>query len=369
MIVGAGHVGQAVADLAAQADFDVWVVDDRQQYANAERFPAGRSHPRRADRRGPGLAGGHAADLRPDRHPRATATTRRRSITWPRRRPSYVGLIGSRRKIRLIFEGLREQGIAEAALERVAAPVGLDIGSQSVVEIAISIVAELIARRNLGRRQAPRSARSSRRGIMIAAVVPAAGRSARMGRPKLLLEFDGESLIHRVVTALREGGADRVVVVPPVDAPEAAAIAAEAAAAGAEVLVPESQPAEMRDSVELGLAVLDAEPRPTSVLLTPGDVPGITAGLVARLLDVARDHPDRHRHPDPRRPSRTSRSSCPGTIAVRVRDLPDDAGVNRLVDAHRDRLVEVSVAGPGADRRPGHARGPGTGWTHAGRTA
>ena len=71
---------------------------------------------------------------------------------------SYVGLIGSRRKIRLIFEGLREQGIAEDDLERVTAPVGLDIGSQSVIEIAISIVAELIARRNLGPRAiAPRS--------------------------------------------------------------------------------------------------------------------------------------------------------------------------------------------------------------------
>ena len=63
---------------------------------------------------------------------------------------SYVGLIGSRRKIRLIFEGLRDQGISESTLRRVAAPVGLDIGSQSVMEIAISIVAELIARRNLG---------------------------------------------------------------------------------------------------------------------------------------------------------------------------------------------------------------------------
>jgi xanthine dehydrogenase accessory factor len=62
----------------------------------------------------------------------------------------YVGLIGSRRKIRLIFEGLREAGIPDAALSRVAAPVGLDIGSQTVTEIAISIVAELIARRNLG---------------------------------------------------------------------------------------------------------------------------------------------------------------------------------------------------------------------------
>ena len=63
---------------------------------------------------------------------------------------AYVGLIGSRRKIRLIFENLREAGIDDAALARVTAPVGFDIGSQTVPEIAISIVAELIARRNLG---------------------------------------------------------------------------------------------------------------------------------------------------------------------------------------------------------------------------
>ena len=65
-----------------------------------------------------------------------------------------MGLIGSRRKIRLIFDNLRDAGIAEADLERVTAPVGLDIGSQTVPEIAISIVAELIARRNLGERKA-----------------------------------------------------------------------------------------------------------------------------------------------------------------------------------------------------------------------
>ena len=66
----------------------------------------------------------------------------------------YVGLIGSRRKIRLIFDNLREAGIREADLDRVTAPVGLDIGSQTVPEIAISIVAELIARRNVGLRRA-----------------------------------------------------------------------------------------------------------------------------------------------------------------------------------------------------------------------
>jgi xanthine dehydrogenase accessory factor len=54
----------------------------------------------------------------------------------------------------MIFDGLREQCVPEEALERVSAPVGLDIGSESVAEIAVSIVAELIARRNLGPRGA-----------------------------------------------------------------------------------------------------------------------------------------------------------------------------------------------------------------------
>jgi xanthine dehydrogenase accessory factor len=149
IVVGAGHVGQAVAGLAAQADFDVWVVDDRHQYANRERFPA-------AQRLLVGpieevlpkleitpqtyaliVTRGHGHDQEALFHLAPTAA-------------SYVGLIGSRRKIRLIFESLSEAGIAAPDLERVAAPVGLEIGSQSVPEIAISIVAELIARRNLG---------------------------------------------------------------------------------------------------------------------------------------------------------------------------------------------------------------------------
>jgi xanthine dehydrogenase accessory factor len=159
VIVGAGHVGQAVAGLAAQADFDVWVVDDRQRYANAERFPQVQHI----------LVGPIDEVLRSlEVTPRTYALVVTRGHGHDQEalyhlaptRASYVGLIGSRRKIRLIFEGLREQGVADADLERVAAPVGLDIGSQSVVEIAISIVAELIARRNLGVQAVPPRGRS-----------------------------------------------------------------------------------------------------------------------------------------------------------------------------------------------------------------
>lgn len=149
VVIGAGHVGQGVARLAAQTDFDVWVVDDRPQYANAERFPdAQRVIVGPIDQILPALeitpqtfvlivTRGHGHDQEALFHMAPTEAP-------------YVGLIGSRRKIRLLFENLRDAGIPDSALARVAAPVGFDIGSQTVPEIAISIVAELIARRNLG---------------------------------------------------------------------------------------------------------------------------------------------------------------------------------------------------------------------------
>ena len=62
----------------------------------------------------------------------------------------YVGMIGSKRKIKLIFDDLLKEGVSREALAKVYAPLGFDIGSQTVPEIAISIVAELIAHRNLG---------------------------------------------------------------------------------------------------------------------------------------------------------------------------------------------------------------------------
>jgi molybdenum cofactor cytidylyltransferase len=178
---------------------------------------------------------------------------------------------------------------------------------------------------------------------MIAAVVPAAGLSARMGQPKLLMTFDGETLIHRVVTALREGGAGRVVVVtPPAIAPEGARIADEARRAGAEVIVPETRPAEMRLSVELGLAMLETGPTPRLVFLTPGDVPGITPDLVARLREaalgrpgsiVAPEYEGRRGHP----------LVLPWELALEIPALPIGEGVNALVARYRDRLVELPV--------------------------
>ncbi len=150
LVVGAGHVGQAVAQLAAQADFDIWVVDDRERYASATRFPT-------AERIIVGDIGRVLPELEINDRTFAIIVTRGHShdeeaLFHLARRPArYLGMIGSKRKIRLIFDDLLAAGIPAELLDRVHAPLGVDIGSQTVPEIAVSIVAELIAHRNLGR--------------------------------------------------------------------------------------------------------------------------------------------------------------------------------------------------------------------------
>lgn len=149
IIVGGGHVGKAVAELAQQADFDIVVCDDRAEYVAEDRFP-------QVERRVSGKLADTLPRLEIGARDFCLIVTRGHNhdeealLRLIDRGAGYVGMIGSRRKIRLIFDDLREQGISAESLAAVFAPVGLDIGSQSVPEIAISIVAQLISVRNLG---------------------------------------------------------------------------------------------------------------------------------------------------------------------------------------------------------------------------
>jgi xanthine dehydrogenase accessory factor len=150
VIVGGGHVGKAVADLAADLEFDVWIVDDRAEFTSPERFP-------RAQRRIAGPIDRVLPDLEitPDTYclivTRGHNHDQEALFHLAARGARYVGLIGSRRKIKLIFENLLAAGLSREALEKVHAPLGIDIGSQTVPEIAVSICAELVAHRNLGK--------------------------------------------------------------------------------------------------------------------------------------------------------------------------------------------------------------------------
>lgn len=183
---------------------------------------------------------------------------------------------------------------------------------------------------------------------MIAAIVPAAGRSERMGRPKLILPLGATTVIGRVVASLRDGGAAPVVVVsPPRDAAGGAALIHEAEHAGAVVVVPDQRPVDMRASFELGLARLTEGPGVRSVLLAPADSPGITPGLVARVVRQAEAIPSaiviptyqgRRGHP----------IALPWKLAVQARALPHGAGLNALVALHESQIVTVDTAEPGA---------------------
>jgi xanthine dehydrogenase accessory factor len=146
-IVGAGHVGWHLARMAADAGFRIHVIDDREKFANADRFPAAETI--EVDDIAAWL---HRADLPPSAY--AVVVTRGHAHDFEALRAlaardlRYVGLIGSRAKIARIFEALTAEGMPAECLARVHAPIGLDIGAITPAEIAVSILAELIAVRH-----------------------------------------------------------------------------------------------------------------------------------------------------------------------------------------------------------------------------
>jgi xanthine dehydrogenase accessory factor len=143
-IGGSGHVAQAVAPMALNLDFEVTVFDDRAALANHENFP-------RATRLRVDAWEKLLEEPMPERPTFGLVVTRGHQHdalvlrAWVNRPFAFLGMIGSRRKRRLIFTQFIEEKIAtEERLEQVACPVGIDIQAVSVPEIAGSVVAPLV---------------------------------------------------------------------------------------------------------------------------------------------------------------------------------------------------------------------------------
>lgn len=143
VVFGGGHISQPLVQILALLDFKVTVVDDRLEFANTTRFPAAekvicQGFNRAFDQLAIDeetaviiVTRGHRYDLE---CLRATLNSRAR----------YLGMIGSKRRIREIINLLQEEGAPESLLRRVRAPIGLDIGAQTPAEIAVSIAAEAV---------------------------------------------------------------------------------------------------------------------------------------------------------------------------------------------------------------------------------
>jgi xanthine dehydrogenase accessory factor len=143
-LFGAGHVAVSTYKVASAAGFDVVVVDDRETYANRERFPDAREVVAEDFEQA-------CAQISPSESSYIVIVTRghrddMRVLRWAVTTPArYIGMIGSKRKTIAIFKELINEGMEPALFERVSAPVGLEIGAVTPEEIAVAIVAELIA--------------------------------------------------------------------------------------------------------------------------------------------------------------------------------------------------------------------------------
>src|SRR5215213_2293152 len=149
LIVGGGHIGLSLATIGAHCGFSVVVVDDRTMYANPERFPM-------ADKTIAGDVeqilrdfpiGGNTYIVMVSRGHKVDEQALRATVA---RGASYVGMIGSKRRTATVLRHMAEEGIDLEALEAVYTPIGFDIGAETPEEIAVSIMAEIIAVRRRG---------------------------------------------------------------------------------------------------------------------------------------------------------------------------------------------------------------------------
>jgi molybdenum cofactor cytidylyltransferase len=180
------------------------------------------------------------------------------------------------------------------------------------------------------------------------AILPAAGASRRMGKPKLMLPIGGQPMVAGVVEALRAGGAGEIVLVT---APGDAELRAWAVATGVSAAVNPQPERGMLSTIQAGIAALGGSAelagREEILLVSPADLPGLHPATVAALLRRMAEtgapiavpvHHDRHGHP----------------LAIAPRLIPEidtldpAVGLRQLRDRHAAELLEVEVEDPGA---------------------
>lgn len=150
LLVGAGHVGSAVAQLAEFLGFRVVVLDDRAEFVTSENFPHAQER----------IAGDIVTEIaRLDITPQTYVVLVTRAHTLDAamlgaivdKPAAYIGMLGSKRRVLTVLDTLKSKGVGEAALARVHAPIGIEIHAETPQEIAVSIMAEVIrVRRETG---------------------------------------------------------------------------------------------------------------------------------------------------------------------------------------------------------------------------
>jgi len=276
IIAGAGHIGRALAHLANLLDFEVTVIDDRSEYANSHNIPD--ADHLVVDNIGNALRG---MDRTPDTY--IVIVTRGHKDDAEALRAcldaevAYIGMIGSNRKIKLMRDEFISQGWATASqFDRVHAPIGLEIGSKTVQEIAVSISAQLV--------QIRYQRHHLRKLPSVTAIILGAGESSRMGKPKLLLPFGDTTMIGTAVSNVLASSVEKAIVVL---GSNYEAHHREIKDYNVEIVNNKQYGEGMLSSVQCGLkAVSDAA---DAVMILLGDQPMIQADEMDQLIESYRD--------------------------------------------------------------------------------
>jgi molybdenum cofactor cytidylyltransferase len=178
---------------------------------------------------------------------------------------------------------------------------------------------------------------------MIFALIPAAGKSSRMGRPKLALPLGGKTVLHHVIAAFRSAGVEQILVVLGPHVPELAPLAE---AAGAAVLLLQEETPDMRATVALGLHELDERVHPTEAdawLLAPADHPTLEPEIVRQLVDARSNNPSFSIFVPTFQGKRGHPTLLSWKHAVHIKTTSADSGLNAYLRDHPGETLELPV--------------------------
>lgn len=348
VIVGAVHITQALAPMAAIAGFEVVVVDPRRAFATPERLPGVTlvtEWPDEALARIGLDAGTAVVTLTHD--PKLDDPALVAALASP---VFYIGALGSPRTHARRLERLTEAGCTPDALARIHAPIGLDLGGRTPPEIAVSILAQLVQARH-ARGRAPAAASpgpqpaaaddapstNSTGAAHVAALVLAAGTSSRMGATnKLLAPIDGVPMVARAVDAALASRAASVTVVV---GHEGDAVAATLAGRAVRIVHNPHYAQGMSTSLRCGIAAVPETAQAVVVLL--GDMPRVGAALVDRLI-AAFDPADPAIVVPERDGRRGNPVLWPRELFAAMQAIEGDRGARELIAAHANRVRRVA---------------------------
>ncbi|MCA9663451.1 MAG: XdhC family protein, partial [Myxococcales bacterium] len=333
-VIGAVHIAQGLVPMARIAGYDPVIVDPRETFASAARFPNEtilHDWPDEA-----------VAALGLDARTALVLLTHDPKLDDPAlqaglgARCFYIGALGSTRTHAKRVDRLRAAGFGDDAIGRIHAPVGLDIGAAGPAEIAVSILAELIATRRESAARAP----------TIGAVILAAGASRRAGpRNKLLHPIDGVPMIRRVATTVLAAGFDPCVVVLGSDAERV-----EAALDGLPVrfVVNHAHAEGMGRSIAAGVEALAAEdPTVEAAAIVLGDMPYLrTADLEALGAAFGASVPRRIVAPEAGEGEGRRLGNpvlWPRRCFAALAELQGDRGARRILEADPDGVLRVAI--------------------------